>query len=76
MVIFRDVSELKALQREIIRTAEDEQCRIGQELHDSTGQELLGLGLLADNLAETLAERALPEAKMAARISRSRSVRL
>ena len=42
--VARDMTEHKALQREIIDVAMLEQRRIGQELHDGTQQELTGLG--------------------------------
>ena len=50
--IIRDVTEQRALQEEIVRVAAAEQRRIGEELHDGTQQELTGLGLLAQHLAE------------------------
>ena len=50
----RDMTEHNALQEEILRIAELEQQRIGQELHDGTQQELTGLGLLAHALLEGL----------------------
>ena len=53
--IHRDLSQRKELQAEILRIATDEQQRIGQELHDNVQQQLTGLGLLAENLAEALA---------------------
>jgi signal transduction histidine kinase len=37
-----------------------EQRRIGQALHDSSGQELTALGLLAETLVESLADQAPP----------------
>jgi two-component system CheB/CheR fusion protein len=52
--IVRDVTELRALQEEIVRVATLEQRRIGQELHDNTQQELTGLGLLAESLSDSL----------------------
>ena len=54
--VHRDVSERKALQRELLTIASEEQRRIGQDLHDVVGQELTGLGMLAGSLAETLRE--------------------
>ncbi len=56
--IIRDISERKKLQREVLGIAEDEQRRIGQDLHDSTQQELAGLGMLAQTLLENLSKEA------------------
>jgi two-component system CheB/CheR fusion protein len=51
--IVRDISQRKALEREILATAEREQIRMGQDLHDIVGQELSGLALLAKNLTDS-----------------------
>jgi signal transduction histidine kinase len=64
-----DISARKLLEQEVLCIAADEQRRIGQELHDGMGQELTGLGLIAQGLVESLAERSLPEAKTAVRIA-------
>lgn len=52
--IVRDISERHKLQRDVVAIAEDEQRRIGQDLHDSTQQELAGLGMLAQTLLSNL----------------------
>ncbi|QDU15080.1 Sensor protein FixL [Gimesia maris] len=52
--IVHDISERKQLQAHILQIAEDEQRRIGQELHDGIGQELTGLALFAGSLVEVL----------------------
>lgn len=52
--IARDMSQVKELQHQLLAVASDEQRRIGQELHDITGQELTGLSLFAGTLVETL----------------------
>jgi PAS domain S-box-containing protein len=67
-VIARDVTETKALQREILVIADDEQRRIGQDLHDGAGQELTGLAMLAQRMDDELAAQASPEAALAAKI--------
>ena len=52
--IIRDISERKELQRHVLEIAAQEQRRIGQDLHDGTGQELTGLALFAGTLREIL----------------------
>ncbi len=48
--VFMDLSEAQTLQNEILEISSSEQRRIGYELHDSLGQQLTGLGLLATSL--------------------------
>ncbi len=52
--VIRDVSKRKALEREVLEIATEEQRRIGQALHDSTGQELTALSLLVETLRDML----------------------
>ncbi|MDX1967163.1 MAG: PAS domain S-box protein [Planctomycetaceae bacterium] len=66
--ILRDASQRKELEREIVEIAVREQRRIGQDLHDSTGQELTGLGFLAYDLAERLREEGHPLSAKAQRL--------
>jgi PAS domain S-box-containing protein len=56
--IVRDLSERKNLQRDVLGVAEGEQRRIGQDLHDSTQQELAGLGMLAQTVLDNLVTEA------------------
>lgn len=53
--IIRDNTRRKELEREVVEIASLQQQRIGQDLHDTVGQELTALNLLARDLAETLA---------------------
>jgi len=64
----QDITEKRALQAQLLRTAMLEQRRIGQELHDVIGQELLGLGYLAQSLGSTLEKREPAAATEAERI--------
>ena len=52
----------------MLEIAAREQQRIGQDLHDGTGQELTGLAMMAERLSGDLAERSLPQAAAAERI--------
>jgi PAS domain S-box-containing protein len=65
-----DITDRKRLEQEVLEIAALEQRRIGQELHDGTGQELTGLCMLADNLADALKEAAPDHMPMAQRIAR------
>ena len=49
-----DVTEKRRLQGELLRATTSEQRRIGQELHDVTGQELTGLRYLSSTLVRML----------------------
>ena len=49
-----DITQRKDLEREVLEVAADEQRKIGHELHDSVGQELTGLGLMANALHQSL----------------------
>lgn len=52
--ILRDITRRKELEREVVEIASLEQRRIGQDLHDSVGQELTALNIQVSDLAETL----------------------
>jgi two-component system, chemotaxis family, CheB/CheR fusion protein len=52
--ILRDISDRKQLQAHILEIAATEQRRIGQELHDGTQQELIGLTLFSGALSASL----------------------
>ena len=67
--ILRDLSARKALEQEVLEVATKEQWRIGQELHDSTGQELTALGLLAEGLVEALTRSSPADAVLATKIA-------
>jgi len=52
--ILRDLSENKRLEREVAEATAFEQRRIGQDLHDSVGQQLTALTMVAQDLVESL----------------------
>ncbi|HRR81123.1 MAG TPA: PAS domain S-box protein [Planctomycetota bacterium] len=51
-----------SLEEEVLAISEEERRRVGQELHDTLGQQLTGVAYLVDLLEDSLASRSLPEA--------------
>lgn len=54
--VYRDISERKRLELEILKIGEWEKTRIGQDLHDSIGQQLVGMSYLMEALELALKE--------------------
>jgi PAS domain S-box-containing protein len=54
VVLVRDTSERKALEREIIDASTVEQERIGRDIHDGIGQQLTALAMLASSIEHRL----------------------
>ncbi|MFB3785512.1 MAG: ATP-binding protein [bacterium] len=54
LAIFRDETERKRLEREILRISHREQNRIGRDLHDGLGQVLTGISCLLQGLSRKL----------------------
>ncbi|MBI5201346.1 MAG: PAS domain S-box protein [Elusimicrobia bacterium] len=67
--VTRDITERKRMEREILEAGAREQRRIAQDLHDSLGQKLTGIALIAQVLEGRLTTRALPEAEDARKIA-------
>jgi signal transduction histidine kinase len=63
-----EIAERERLERELLEISDREQCRIGQDLHDSLCQHLTGTTLAAQVLEEKLAARNLPEATEANKV--------
>ncbi len=60
-----DVTEQKELEKELLNISDDEQQRLGRDLHDGLGQHLTGIALLASTLQSRLRSKNLPEAEQA-----------
>ncbi|MHC4664980.1 MAG: PAS domain S-box protein [Planctomycetota bacterium] len=58
----REIEQRKLLEREILQVSEREKRLIGQELHDSIGQQLTGVAFMTKVLEQKLAARSLSEA--------------
>ena len=63
--ITRDITTRKNLEKQLSESIAEQQQKIGQQLHDELGQQLLGLGLMAKGLQKALETRRLPEARTA-----------
>lgn len=59
--IIRDMSEHKALEKEVADICAREQDRIGQDIHDGLGQQLTGLGMMLSSLKRELARENIPQ---------------
>jgi len=55
--IAREVTERRRLEKEILEISTREQRRIGHDLHDGVCQQLSGIALIADTLADKLEEQ-------------------
>ena len=53
-----------------VEQAQTERKRLGHELHDTLGQQLTGINMLAESLRRKLASKALPEADRVAELAR------
>lgn len=61
-------AEKKQLEQDLLHVVEMEQKRIGQDLHDSLGQQLLAISFLCNVLKKKLSAGTMPEASEAAHI--------
>jgi signal transduction histidine kinase len=64
-----EITERKRLEEEILQIGEMEQRRIGQDLHDGICQNLTGIELKCQTLAEILQKKARPQAAQAEAIA-------
>jgi PAS domain S-box-containing protein/LPXTG-motif cell wall-anchored protein len=63
-----EISERLRLEEEILQISEREQMRIGQDLHDDLGQQLVSGAMLAESVALKLQAESHPEAGKAAKL--------
>ncbi|HJS74001.1 MAG TPA: PAS domain-containing protein, partial [Vicinamibacteria bacterium] len=70
LVLVREVTEQKRLQREILEISNREQERLGHELHDGIAQQLMGIALLCKVLQKQLERSSIPEAEQASQIEK------
>ena len=65
----REVAERRQAEREVLEISSHERKRIGRDLHDSLGQQLAGVSLLSEALAQRVADAQASEAATARKIS-------
>ena len=68
--VMLDITEQKELEQAVLDIGSREQARIGQDLHDSLCQRLMGIAFMWKTIADKVAERLLPEAGEIAEIGR------
>jgi PAS domain S-box-containing protein len=66
--IARDITERKRLEKEILEISNQEQRRIGHDLHDGVCQQLAGIAYRMDVLADELQEKGVAESAEAEKI--------
>ena len=60
--LLEEIEARKRLEKEILNISEKERRKIGQELHDSLGQQLTGVAFMTKVLEQNLAKKSLDEA--------------
>jgi len=68
--LLQEIEERRRLEKEILEISERERRRLGQELHDSLGQQLTGVSFLARVVEKKLAARSAEEAPDVAEITK------
>ncbi len=61
LVLLRDITEQRALEREMVTVASEERRRIGYDLHDGLLQQVAGLSLLVGSLDRQIREHEVPD---------------
>jgi two-component system CheB/CheR fusion protein len=70
LIIFRDITDRKRLEKEILEISDRERQRIGQDLHDGLCQHLAGIELMSQVLEQQLAPKSKAAAARAGDIAR------
>jgi PAS domain S-box-containing protein len=70
LLVVRDVTEQKRLQKEILEISNREQEHFGHDLHDGLAQHLMGIALLCRVLQTRLDKELRPEAEQARQIEK------
>ena len=65
MVVYTDLSARKLMERQVAEVSDREQCRLGQDLHDTLCQHLVSIGFASELLRQKLEKHKLAEASQA-----------
>ena len=68
LIVSRDITDGRLLEREVLEVTEREQRRVGSDLHDGLGQDLTGLGLMIKGLESELRRENSPHVPQIKRI--------
>ena len=68
--LLQDIDERRRMEKDILDISEREQRRIGQELHDSLGQQLTGIAIMSKVLEQKLKSKSIGESAEAQEIGR------
>lgn len=69
VVVYTDISSRKMMEKQVAEISDREQRRIGQDLHDSLCQHMVGISFAAELLRDKLARKELTEAAQAETIA-------
>jgi len=69
LIIFRDITQRKRLEKEVLEISDQERRRIGQDLHDGLCQHLAGIELMSQVLEQKLSARSKADAARAGEIA-------
>jgi PAS domain S-box-containing protein len=70
LVIFRDITEQRRLEKELLEISDRERQRLGQDLHDGLCQQLAAIELMSQVLEQRLSRRTRDGAERASEIAR------
>jgi two-component system CheB/CheR fusion protein len=68
--VFRDIGERKRFEQQLAELTNEERQKVGQQLHDSLGQQITGIGMIASSLKKQVGNQS-PQAETAGKLESS-----